>query len=756
MARVQTPDLAAPDPIRPAAVSAAPTFAAPAPPPIDNSLSQLAEGLGAFNRGLMMMHGKWAEEDKKRRLEALSADHDRWLASTTSDEQLQLYRAGKAPGQMDPLWRRAVVGHHGYLEAKALGDRVQKEWEEGKIPYSDPSFSIEKYILDQANPTVERYGRDADFIGSYRKGLDAIRGRMGETRERALAAAAEQQAKQVATDNFRDLIDKIAITNAENPDQQVDGQTALGLLRQIVKDTGPRMNGGSLGIKYTQGEAYLLEVLEEKAGDVRYARLIDSVLKADREDLLGTGVKLGSFVDDARYGQAARAIQKKVIATAAAHTKQQYLKAFEQDLDRAFERGDTSFSALLLERKMAGDAVNPVDGSKIEFNVEEMEKAAQQRWLARQRQRGGIDIKAEAAAFAANGKDHYQVVGALQSAYIAAVSVPPGKDTAPAAQKFMEAAEMFRKHMDVSPNGLTSLTREQRQMYEAYTTMTQIMGVDANQAAQSLIRTMSDPISRRDPNAESGRMQEIQRAVDRINGNQNFWGGLPGFRDIPENRGYLLGQAKEIANLIVQTQMIPADEAIKKAVEILNKRAVFVNGQAIVGVPHMTQQDGETAKALLGKVYERFKDTLAMPENGVTSPDQLVLFKGPNNELQVWSRSSRMPIRVVDPANVAGPGAEMAPTLPKFIQFQINDIKRFGAMAQAQKVAEEDKKKLDSGRAASIVETILDRPAYNAEDAPSYRDALSGAGGALDSLNEALGGIWGERRRKRLEGYGAE
>jgi hypothetical protein len=671
MARVQTPDLAAPDPIRPAPIQSD-TFAAPAPPPIDNRLAQLADGLGAFNRGVTALAATADKKAKDDRLLRMQAEFDRWAASTTSDDQLNQLWAGKAPYQSDPIFRKAVATYFGGKQAKALAGELDREFQEGKIPYGSQDFNPDRFVLDRADGIVQRYGNDPDFIGSFRKGLDAIRGRVTESHETAKAQGVAALANQVLTDNFRDVLDQ-ALPGQLTPEQ------TLGTMRQIMKETGPRLQGGSLGIRYGAAEDALLNVFEEYADRPEYGGMLRAMLTTEREDLTGSGVKLGSFLGDAKKGDRARAILVRVQAAQEKAGEQIVRQRVSAAALEAFDRGDGSFSEFgdVLTR---GKPTNPANPSKtISISSDEVSKATQDAWLAQQREKaGGVDYATEIAKFAANGMVHPEIDTTLKRAYVAAsMTVSNGKPLDQSSVDLLKkAGDLYEVQKKVARNSI-KLSDDQRDFFELYTTLKEI-GLPPVDAANGVIRAYSDSDSQ-DPTIAGQNRERIQKKM--ASADFNAWYSLGG---TAQNQGLLVPKVTRLAQAMVRSGMMSPEEAVEKSIKLVSEQAVFVNGHALFGVPNLEKDDVPYVKEQLNGIYKQFGPGLKQLY-GINSADELsVASVGNTGRLMVFNRSTGAPISVFDPgAQYDASRPDEMPTVKQIgIDISVKQIKKVRALEE--------------------------------------------------------------------------
>lgn len=637
----------------------------------------LAKGLGAFNAGLTALVGAHEKKAKDERLAQMDAEWNRWLASTTNDEQLQALWSGKAPYQSDPIFKKVVSSYFGGVQARTLARELDAEFENGAIPLGSTNFNPERFLLERAEPYVQKFARDRDAVESFRKGLDAIRSRTIEKHEQARAFGVHSLANQIVTDSFRDILDQAAQSG-------LDGATTLGTLRQVIRETGPRLQGGSLGIKYSQGEAALLNVLEQYAADPRYAQTIRGVLTAEREDLTGSGVKLGSFYNDAKHGDRARNILARVGAAEAKHIETTVKGEFERKVAAAFERGDGSFG---MASEVNLNVPNPADSTKaITASGSEVAKGVQQKWIQWANE-NGVRLPDQIAKFAANGLAHPMVQAQLQSAYVAAtMTVQSGKPLdATALAQFKQAGDLYKESLRIAPSAPLKLSKEQEHMYETYRILTDVAGQNPDAAAMAIMTAYADPVRKQKPELVYQQRDKIARDLSSEDFNEFYKLGGSAL-----NVGALRPVVAELASALMQTGMMAEKDAVKAALDTVKAKSVFINGQVIYGVPGFDQKDGDIIKGELKKVYDKFSGGLKLM--GVNSADDLSVIPVGSSGKFVVAHKTGIPIVV--PGNVydaarpdENPDANLFSRGTTGVEFNLKAVKQLRMKVEAEEKA---------------------------------------------------------------------
>lgn len=679
MARPVVPDLAAPDPIRPAGLQSD-TFAAPAQPAVNRNLEMLAEGLGAFNRGLMQYYDKWSVEDKKQRIAAGEAAVDDWRTRRTEAEQLEDIRAGKAPLMSDKYIGPVLKTYRGQLEARALGRMIDEKFERGEIPYGKESFNVERWLLDEANPIAEKLRGDPHMIGGFRKGLDALRSGMVERHEKARAIAIDRETKQVLYDEVKAAITSGTI-NGNDPD------AITSTFRQVIKAVGPRMQGGSLGIRLAEGEEVALKVLDELAGDVAYAEVIPKILAAPRGDLLNTGVNLPAFKDDVRFKAAADAINRKVVETRFKAEKQGVEANYRNSVMNALVSGGFGeFDKLVKDGVMVPSAAKP--GEMIEVSGEKVGKMARQayvQWMRAQTPDNKPDWRREIEAFSAKGLIHEEAVAKLNAAQVAGMTLLNMPGRAPddqAVNQLREGVLIYQAMQQVAPGMIPQLSDKQQEFFQSYSVFTDQLGLD-DRAALNMMQTIySNEALKKDPRADAGRRSEqLERGVANLRA-QGFFGldlRIPGWSNTPENQGALIMAARPLADKLMQTGMFTGQQAVERAVKAIQDNAIMVNGQMLFGVRDLNRDHVPVIEDRIKKVYEAHKAELST--FGVTSEKDLTIVPlGQSGRMVIWSRKTQTPVTIVNPGRLYDASrpdeAVSDPTPLGVLEFSIRDVQR--------------------------------------------------------------------------------
>src|SRR5690606_25596081 len=201
--RVQVPDLERPEPIRPAPVQSD-TFAAPAPPPINNDLERLERALGVFSRGVSQMQH---EMEKQLRLQHL-AEYERWKAATSPDAQLEAFRAGTAPYFTDPILEDVVKRDWAEREALALSAELDKDYASGTAGFGMAGFDPDAYIREKAAPYIERASRDPRLMVYFGQNLEKLRESTVKAHQEKLGVAQTEYFESLAAEKIQRAIIK--------------------------------------------------------------------------------------------------------------------------------------------------------------------------------------------------------------------------------------------------------------------------------------------------------------------------------------------------------------------------------------------------------------------------------------------------------------------------------------------------------------------------------------------------------------------
>lgn len=572
-------------------------YVKPAQAPINNDLERLAQGLGAFNRGLQQFGAKVEADHKKKATEDAYTRWNHWLSSTSDIDQLNAIKDGRVHWARDPYIGHIARAHFGQLTAQHLAAEIDND-PTFRDNMGKPDFDIEKYIIEKAAPYASRMASSKESMESFRKGLDAIR-RSGV--QRHTEARGKIQA-QMLQDMAAFELDKVL--DAVLPDKEdaipLNGEQIAGILGDTYKELGRRINGGSLDLSYGQLDDLLLKSLKERAKDIRQVRAIEELLKTERIDS-GSGMRLGTLGSSTKNREAVVSIAREIQGTLGKQWEEEARYSARRFASDALARGDTAaFNGL-----MDIQAENPYTRQTFKYSKSAIQEDAMRETLAAIRGPNGQEnFNAEYDVFVKSDVEHPQWFPILKAAYhsIRLAGVDKNRPmTDEEMSKFIGAAERYERM--VAAGGVEYvqkyLPKEARQFFDSYSVLVQHEGMNPHQAISQVIAANVE--NAQNPGIQARRAQEIENAA-RLDFNK--WNPFSG--DIT-NQEDARRELLKVANGIALYNRGSPDAVLKEAKKRLESSGFELNGRLVFGVAGMTPSDKPVVQSMLDKVWEQKK-----------------------------------------------------------------------------------------------------------------------------------------------------
>lgn len=596
--RVQVGDLAPPEAIRPSPIQSD-TFAAPAQPLIDNNGERLERALGMFSSalgGLAQRRAAGAADAEKlakiQHMEQVTGEYNAYRSAVTNGTFIQDIKAGKVSWASDPLIGSAVRKDWAGLEAESLGARVDMAFTNNELDLADPD--LEKKILEMARPGAEQFVNTADAMAEYRKGLDKVRDSVAQRRQKFMADGFQATADNMTARNIEGVLDAGVLQNA-SPEQ------VQASLRQLYKDLGPRAKGGSLDQPYGRTDTILLNLLEQKAKDPRFAEMAVRVIHSQRVDP-ETGQPLGALSSTIKNDEKVRAIEdaaRRSLSTAAEDQVKAQLRA--ADL-QSFKARDGSFSVLQDFKTQNG-----IDPSKeISVTADTRRKQAVQDYIAEVRTKNGgkPDFDREIEMVAKNGVPHPEWIPLLKDTFYGAANTNVDSmnvDGPTQAARIQQASNLYMDIVDRNSKAVSTLPKEVREFYEGYATLVRVDGQSPDQAAASMARIHAADANNTDPEFDKTVRDQVKSATK----NLNLHTGWFEFEEGVKNGTDVSPRIERLAYLIAKTRSVSPDDAVELAKKRVLETGFNVNGYVIFDQPGFDKADKPFIERTLEGVYKQ-------------------------------------------------------------------------------------------------------------------------------------------------------
>jgi hypothetical protein len=633
--RVQVRDLAPPERIQPGPLQSD-TFAAPAAAPVNDDLERLSSALSHFGAGV----GAYNEGLKKQQNEKNLAEYERFVASHTNPEIVEAFKAGKLPGQLDPISSGTISKDAGGRVAMLIARQLDEQQQAGIPGFGTEKFDAERHVLDQAAPYIEQMQGNAYALSGFNNAFDRVRSSFREAHERDLGDLRIRTMEQGARDHIRAAI----VTGIK--DAKLDGAGLQEALRPLYSTLGPRQKGGSLDIRYGRMDELVLEEAERLAANPEYAKSVQEMLHAPRKSLDGKS-DLPPLAAVVRHDDKVSQIHRIAIKTLGDAAEDTVKRDLEQRVAKAVLAQDGSIYGL-----KDLDVVNPEDKSRrITYQAAALKEKGVEIALEAVRQRHGGDptksTAEELAVVTRNAVAHPEWIPALKGAYVGlagSLSTNVGPDQVSA---IIQSGEMYR---EIARNAGTNymskhLDRSENAFYELYNVLrSKEGGLTPEQAAANVARVYSSRLNAQDPNTEAMRRRQIEKAASRDFLEKSWATGalsyLP-FSAMPaENQMEVIKRVTELANSYALTNAWSPERAVKMAAERVAGVAVNVNGNAIFD-PSVEPGDVRhinkifEVKFFKGETQEDRARIKALKDQGVEKPEDLSILPLDNGNFMI-------------------------------------------------------------------------------------------------------------------------
>jgi len=660
--RVQVRDLPKPEQIQSQPIKGDTFTGTWAPPDVSHKYNMLSKGLSVFGglakAGINMAAQAHAEHEKAAKEEALRA-YQVWRSSTTNVEQVEAIRNGTVPFYTDPYINSVVKRDYGAMEAQALAREIQEERNGNKVPFHATDFNVERYLLQKAAPYVKRLQKDTEAITSFRKGLDQLRRSLKNEHAEMRGKAFRQHTKDITYRNF-DAIIEDGVANNRDPEE------IMTAIRKLYRSQGPRQEGGSLGLRYGEMDEVLLDILEEKSKDPRYANYIGALLRQKRED--PNGMHIGSLADNSRHRKQVQRIQKQAHDAVINHHKELGIAKYRAKMVDAIQRKDGSHNMPDLKEPIHSkdEKGNIRIHGYAEYSADAARKDAilhlRSNWahLPEEQQ-----FEREFNLFVQNGLKHDLWVPKMKQAVAGFLNTyvqNQGKEFSPDQLALIqEQAQLYAKIKYERGNGAywdKHLDKKTRDFFELYHTATRYGGMDPKTAAATVAQIYGNQGDLSYDRVDRAKIKDLVLSSGRTWSEYLFEDNSPegATVNVGEQPG-LMHQIGALADLYKRLGNLSDEEAIEAAVENVKKSSVNVNGQLIFGEPGLQKGDAKHFNAYFeNNLFPRFGDQLA--NQGIESKDDLRLQQGPGGIFFLTNKATGMPVMVYPPNRDMNPNQE--------------------------------------------------------------------------------------------------
>lgn len=594
--RAQVREIEDPRALRPVR-QAIDTYAAPEKPPIDNDAENLAKALSAFGASISAIARQEQKNDPRE------AEIYAIKASASDPQFIQMANDGRLPYQDVPHLRALTDAELGQRVARVALNNVQLGMKDGTLRVTDDDdrpVDVNTYIQQEA----AKYGLRANsvpFMKAYATGIEAGRNSLVEFQRGRIAEINKGKINDLAKSSIDNII------NAANA-----GANDNELRTAMLQMTADASRYG--GMHPRDVDALWVGRLRQAAAsnpDVA-ARLLTLDRGADLK-----GQPIGSIARNPTHKDSVTEIVREINTAKAKQFDTAKKEEAVEAAAKALRAGDGSFSAvtdLTYENPWSKHIPNTDPHKRItRSTIQDEALARYQTQSDEQLRREGTDPATDAAAASTQfERDYVAYTGANRAnprwqgvlTHAGRILSNPTELSQPDnQQKVVGAYELYKLLNTRNPGYLRQtlgLTEKDEKFYDqmqVYEMLGSPKVVAAQQAAK-FVNTKAAPLS-------GSEMAEVRKEADRLD--YSWWIGK-GYN----NSGTARRMVYDAAVAIAADRDISPKEAAKAAKQIVQDRAVVINGR--LTPPHPVLNN-ENTTAIQTRLDEVFKDNAKVFES---------------------------------------------------------------------------------------------------------------------------------------------
>lgn len=614
--RVETRDLQGPDRLQVSQVSGD-TYAPPERPVQDDNLGRLMHSLVGFSSSIADLAHRDAATQKqqaallrKQQEEAAKEQMARYRATHTDTQLAQDYREGKVPGADIPVVNGAYQAAIGMDVGQRFRSDIERDFgPEGNATLLNPDGSpidIDAYVTDRSKSYLDAVpGGTPHGMENFAKASDAVKQRLRELQQGQMAKRAQEQRGVIVSTGLNN-----ALFGTSFPSDPAGipayVKSVKGELQGVSKATYAEMDDLVAGT--------LKQRLASPDATPEQAQRVLQILDAPREDVK-TGQGLPAFSQDPKYAQDATQLRASANAVLGKAWDRQQKDGLFKQAQEALVRGDGSFDAvqdIVAKNPYTGETktfgAKEIKDGAVAFQAQSIRSGVTKQFQGQPQDRINAQVfVAQAEQFVRNGVENPEWKGFLHSSVQAAADTT--SLTTPAGQQRMEqAANLYTALRTRSPAYVNSLLDgRDRDFYETYHLLRK-MGKTGQEAIEGASRTL-------DPDSANGDQvkalyQQINTAVARLHDPQS--GYMPwNWKANPVNLGAAATEITRRAQLLVRTQGVSGEAAVKAAAASIGDEVPVINGQAQFNrSSFLTIGKEPVVQEALDQVYRQFPHDL--------------------------------------------------------------------------------------------------------------------------------------------------
>lgn len=574
--RVQAPEIDGPVALQPPPLPGD-TFTGAAQPPINNDLTRLADALSSFNHSLQSFGTAAAAMQQKQLAEMEAARANKLIMGMTRDEAIERVQNGTMPNFADPFARAMVDKFTGQSYGERLVAGIQEQIKTGQIDLSStqPGTNIEDIITKQALAQLQslppHLQQSKAAMAGFQQRIESARDALMKAQLEQRSAAFTREQEGIALKKFDEMFENTQGQPAEATQQK---------LRGVYLDLGK-----SKFLRNDQLDQQLVNVLRNRASDPNSVEAVIHALSADRVGK--DGEKLPPLGANPRYAKDVQQIRDTARATLTKKFDDAMERQAVDNVKAAMERQDGSMWTM-----NNGTYKNPYDRASGDrtVSVDKVKKQAVDEWLtysqqlaASRQEKPELQFQREWDVLTANNIANPAWKAMLEGAPKAfanpqALTNPVTRTAAmAAAEKFMQMDNANHPYV----KNTLGLDRNTLDFYEVYQAARQQLGKTTDEALDMAAAAIRTPDNENDLAVRAQRAKDVEAKVKGMDFSTSWSSYLPFVNSDAKNAGAVQKRVLEVATLYTRIPGMSLDDAVKAAVETVQKRSVYINGHVV-------------------------------------------------------------------------------------------------------------------------------------------------------------------------------
>lgn len=574
--RVQAPEIEGPVALQPPPLPGD-TFTGAAQAPINTDLTRIADALSSFNTSLSSFGSAAMAAQKKQQAEIEGARANKMIMGMTRDDAIERVQNGTMPNFADPFARAMVEKNAGQAYGERLVAGIQHQIKTGQIDLSaeGPGTNIEDYITKAAQDDMQSmpptFQQSKAGMAGYQQRIESARDALMKSQLDQRSAAFTRKQEGVAYDQFSKMFENGNGEPAEATQAKVRG---------VYLDLG-----NSKFLRNDQLDQQLINVLRNRASDPNSVEAVVHALGVDRVGK--DGEKIPALGANPRYVQDVQQIRDTARATLTKKYDDMMETQAVANVKSAMERQDGSLWTM-----NNATYKNPYDRSNGDrtINVDKVKQSAVNDWLSWSKQLAAsrqetpeLQYQREWDVLTANNIANpawKEMLTGPPKAFAnpQALTNPTTRTAAMAAgEKFMQMDAANHPYVK-NTLGLDGNTMD---FYQVYSAARQQLGKSSDEALDMAASAIRTPDNENDMAVRAQRAKDVEAKVKSMDFGNGWTSYLPFVNSDAKNAGAVQKRVLDVATLYTRIPGMNLDDAVKAAVETVQKRSVYINGHVL-------------------------------------------------------------------------------------------------------------------------------------------------------------------------------